>query len=197
MVEPPQTLPLVDFGPRGEVLVFHEHSTALEVMTIAKGISKVQRILAPKFSSPNGYDYRPRSGPMALLSKGNGDTLSIHDPVSYKCVASVTLDMVDVQGVKWSPSGDWLVLWETPSLGTKTAIYTADGNHYRTYTDSLESDFPSLGVNIVEWAPNTSFVALGKQNATIDILDCKKVCRTSSSGPVQSDEAVFIAVYPP
>jgi hypothetical protein len=62
---------------------------------------------------------------------------------------------VDAQGLKWSPDGRWLAVWDSASSGYKVFIYTPDGHLYRTYTGT-ENGFNGLGVKIIEWSPKGS-----------------------------------------
>ena len=92
------------------------------------------------------------------------------------------LPTVDAQGLKWSPDGKWIAIWDAASTGTKVLIYIADGQPFRTYTGPLDSDSAlDLGVRGIEWSPVASntgvseFLAVGKVDGTIDILRSKTV----------------------
>jgi hypothetical protein len=82
--------------------------------------------------------------------------------------------------LKWSPDGNWIAVWDAASAGTKLLIYTADGNLFRTYNGSPESESVfDLGVRSIEWSPAISqgdasdLLAVGKVDGTIDILNTK------------------------
>ncbi|KAF9972255.1 WD repeat-containing protein wrap73 [Actinomortierella ambigua] len=57
----------------------------------------------------------------------------------HKARTFLVPELVDVEGVVWSPDGRYLVLWEKPSLGYKAAIYTMDGCCQGTFRLADES----------------------------------------------------------
>uniref|UniRef100_A0A093UVV6 WD repeat-containing protein WRAP73 n=1 Tax=Talaromyces marneffei PM1 TaxID=1077442 RepID=A0A093UVV6_TALMA len=91
--------------------------------------------------------------------------------------------------LKWSPDGRWIAIWDAASSGTKVLIYTADGQHFRTYTgrDDAENTH-DLGVKCIEWAPlkprqqNSEVLAVGKYDGTVDLLNTRTFsCSTTLS----------------
>ena len=91
------------------------------------------------------------------------------------------LSTIDAQGLKWSPDGKWIAIWDIASAGTKVLIFTADGQLFRTYSGpSGVDDSFDLGVKQIEWspAPNqgvSEILAVGKVNGNIDILRTRTV----------------------
>lgn len=161
----------VDFAPSGdEVICFFEFNVQLMIFSLRTGEQRL--IKTPKFSGPNGYAFRPKSGHLALLLKFEGlDVLSIHEQRTYHCATTAALLVVDAQGLKWSPDGAWIAVWGTALAGTAVAIYTADGQYYRTYTGAGIG----FGVRTIEWSPDSRFLAIGKQGGIIELINGKTV----------------------
>lgn len=172
----------VDFGgDENEVLVFHAWNTKISIHGLDTGRSQV--IKSPKFSHNNGFGYRPKTRQFAVLLKPDAvDLLTIHEFRSYELIGRATLPTVDAQGMKWSPDGRWIAVWDAASAGTKVLIFTADGQPFRTYTGPPGADSSlDLGVRNIEWGPANSsgsseFLAIGKVDGTVDLLKSKTVC---------------------
>jgi WD40 repeat protein len=176
------TITHVDFGARDdEVILFHAWNAKVTIFNLDSGRSQV--IKSPKFCNPNGYGYRPRTRQFALLLKPEtSDLLTLHEIQTYELITRVTLPTVDAQGLKWSPDGKWIAVWEAASAGTKVLIYTADGQPFRIYTGpSSESDsIYDLGVRTIEWSPNSQILAVGKFDGTVDLLNSRTARKHSS-----------------
>lgn len=172
----------VDFGgDENEIIVFHAWNTKVTIFSLDTGRSQV--IKTPKSPHPNNFGYRPKTRQFAILLKPDAnDLLTIHEFRSYELIGRAVLPTVDAQGLKWSPDGKWIAIWDAASTGTKVLIYIADGQPFRTYTGPLDSDSAlDLGVRGIEWSPVASntgvseFLAVGKVDGTIDILRSKTV----------------------
>ena len=172
----------VDFGgDEDEIIVFHAWNTKVTIFSLGTGRSQV--IKTPKSPHPNSFGYRPKTRQFAILLKPDAnDLLTIHEFRSYELIGRAVLPTVDAQGLKWSPDGKWIAIWDAASTGTKVLIYIADGQPFRTYTGPLDSDSAlDLGVRSIEWSPVASntgvseFLAVGKVDGTIDILRSKTV----------------------
>lgn len=172
----------VDFGgDENEILVFHAWNTKLSIHSLETGRSSV--IKTPKSAHHLGFGYRPQTRQLAILLKPDAsDLLTVHEFRSYELFGRAVLPTIDAQGLKWSPDGKWIAIWDVASAGTKVLIYTADGQLFRTYTGpSGVDDAFDLGVKQVEWSPatassNTSAVlAVGKVNGNIDLLGTRTV----------------------
>ncbi|GLI72075.1 hypothetical protein PoHVEF18_000243 [Penicillium ochrochloron] len=167
----------LDFGSDGnEILVFHAWNTKLTIHSLDAGRSSV--IKTPKAAHALGFGYRPHTRQFAILLKPDAsDLLTIHAPQSYELVGRAILPTIDAQGLKWSPDGKWIAVWDVASGGTKVLIFTADGQLFRTYTGPAGSDEAfDLGVKQIEWSPAagpngpSEVLAVGKVNGTIDLL---------------------------
>jgi hypothetical protein len=173
----------VDFGSdENEVLVFHAWNTKLSIHSLEMGRSSV--IKTPKFAHHLGFGYRPKTRQLAILLKPEtSDLLTVHEPRSYELVNRSALSTVDAQGLKWSPDGKWISVWDVASAGTKVLIFTADGQLFRTYTEpSGVDDSFDLGVKQIEWSPTSlqgtcETLAVGKVNGNIDLLRTRTVSR--------------------
>ncbi|GAB1199230.1 hypothetical protein APSETT444_008576 [Aspergillus pseudonomiae] len=186
----------IDFGSdENEVIVFHAWNTRLTVYALDTGRSQV--IKSPKFAHHNGFGYRPKTGQSAILLKPDAvDLLTIHAFRSYELINRAVLPTVDAQGLKWSPDGRWVAVWDAASAGTKVLVFTADGQLFRTYTGppGFDDSF-DLGVRGIEWSPvaNESgvseYLAIGKVDGTVDILRCKTFsCSTTLSHVFQIED---------
>lgn len=171
----------VDFGAdETEVLVFHAWNTKLSVHSLETGRSSV--IKTPKFAHHLGFGYRPKTRQLAILLKPEtSDLLTVHEPRSYELVNRTVLPTIDAQGLKWSPDGKWIAIWDIASAGTKVLVFTADGQLFRTYSgpSGLDDSF-DLGVKQIEWSPAphqgiSETLAVGKVNGNIDLLRTRTV----------------------
>lgn len=171
----------VDFGgDENEVVVFHSWNTRMTVFCLNS--SRMTVIKQPKLATHYGYAYRPRTGELAILLKPEvTDVLTIHEPGSYKLLNQTTLPTVDAQGLKWSPDGRWIAVWDLPSIGTKVLIYTADGQLFRTYNGPPDvDDSHDTGVKQIEWSSPgpegfSQILAVGRINGNIDLLNTRTV----------------------
>ncbi|KAL2858074.1 hypothetical protein BJX68DRAFT_227848 [Aspergillus pseudodeflectus] len=170
----------IDFGSdENEVVLFHSWNTKLTIFGLDTGRSHV--IKTPKFAHHNGFGYRPKTGQLAILLKPDAnDTLTIHEPRSYELIGREVLPTVDAQGLKWSPDGQWIAVWDAASAGTKVLIFTADGQLFRAYTGPSGSDESlDLGVKGIEWSPipphgnQSEVLAVGKVDGTVDLLQSR------------------------
>ncbi|CAG8261614.1 unnamed protein product [Penicillium salamii] len=185
----------VDFGSNeNEVLVFHSWNTKLSIHSLGSGSTSV--IKTPKFAHHLGFGFRPKTRNLAILLKPEtSDILTVHEPCSYELVNKTILSTIDAQGLKWSVDGKWIAVWDTASAGTKVLILTADGQLFRTYTGSTESDESfDLGVKQIEWSPAShqgacETLAVGKINGNIDLLRTRTFSPTATLSHVfQSDQ---------
>ncbi|KAI9726443.1 MAG: hypothetical protein M1828_001265 [Chrysothrix sp. TS-e1954] len=163
----------VDFGcDDAQILAFSEFSASLTVWCLHTGQSV--SIRDPKFPSPRSYSRsKPgRKGVLALLSRpGSQDVLSLHAASNSQLIKSITLPTIDAQGLRYSPEGKWLAVWDTPSMGYKVMIFTADGNLYRINSgDYFDDSLAGLGVRTIEWSPDGSCLAIGGYEKRITLL---------------------------
>ncbi|KAF9885540.1 hypothetical protein FE257_012868 [Aspergillus nanangensis] len=170
----------IDFGgDENEIIVFHAWNTKITIYGLDTGRSQV--IKAPKFAHGNGFGYRPKTREFAVLLKPDAnDLLTLHNFRTYELINRAVLPTVDAQGLKWSPDGRWIVIWDAASAGTKVLIFTADGQLFRTYTGIPGTDASlDLGVRGLEWSPPSpangasEFLAIGKVDGSVEILTCK------------------------
>ncbi|KAJ5819085.1 hypothetical protein N7474_004676 [Penicillium riverlandense] len=167
----------VEFGGDGnEIIVFHAWHTKLSIHFLDTG--RTSMIKTPKFSHPLGFGYRPQTRQLAILLKPEAsDVLTVHEYRSYDLINRAVLSTIDAQGLKWSPDGRWIAVWDVASAGTKVLVFTADGQLYRTYTGPGEVDESfDLGVKQIEWSPavgqndTCDTLAVGKVNGHVDLL---------------------------
>ncbi|KAI9701158.1 MAG: hypothetical protein M1836_001827 [Candelina mexicana] len=159
----------VEFSHDGdEVLVFSEFGVKVTAWSLKS--SRSVEIRDPKFSK-RGFGYRPRTGHLALLTRPTAhDVITLHAPTSYKLLESYTLPTIDAQGLKWSPDGRWIAVWDAASSGYKVLVYTADGHLYRTYSGEREGGIMGLGIKSVDWSPRGDYLAVGDHDNRVTLL---------------------------
>lgn len=159
-----------EFGrTKNEVLAFSDFGSRLTVWFLNTG--RNIEIRDPKYSNARGHQYRRNLGVLALLTRpGPQDMLSLHAPNSYRAIKSITLPTMDAQGVKWSPNENWIAVWDTPSMGQRVYIYTADGNLYRTYTGIDATGVGCAGIRNMEWSPAGQYLAIGGTDRRVTLL---------------------------
>ncbi|KAL8933691.1 MAG: hypothetical protein Q9216_006251 [Gyalolechia sp. 2 TL-2023] len=160
----------VDFGRiPDEVMVLSDFGFKLQLWSLTT--KRAFEVKDPK-QVPSYYSYRPSSGHLALLTRtGAYDILLIMAPSTYEVLTTSELPTVDVCGVRYSPDGNWLVVWDAASAGCRVLLLTADGHLYRTY--SLPQEDLNLGVRCVEWSPDGECLAVGDYEGRVTILDEK------------------------
>ncbi|KAH8909802.1 WD40 repeat-like protein [Coniochaeta sp. PMI_546] len=147
-------------------------------LTTSKGVE----ISNPKFFTPantsNGFSLRPVTSHWAIMTRSAGkDLISIHDPATKDVQRSWYPDTVDAQGLKWSPDGRWLIVWESDSQGHKVIFYTADGNIFKTWTGPANpppeyKHYPlGAGVRLVQCSADSHHLAIGDHSRGLSILD--------------------------
>ncbi|KAH0552996.1 hypothetical protein GP486_006807 [Trichoglossum hirsutum] len=159
----------VEFGRNAdEVLVFSEFGVKLTLWSLVSGRSV--EIRDPKFTS-KGYGYRPCTSHFALLTRPAAhDVITIHAHTTYRLVNSFSVPTTDAQGLRWSPCGRWIAVWDSASSGYKVLVYTADGHLYRTYAAGQDGKVDGLGVKSLEWSPQGDYLAVGGHDKRITLL---------------------------
>ncbi|UKZ77218.1 hypothetical protein TrVFT333_004937 [Trichoderma virens FT-333] len=169
---------LVQFGARDtELLIWSASGLKLVVIDVCR--SGAVEIESPKFhqsaSALRGLSLRPETGHLALLVRSGGrDIVSLHHPVDRQVLRSWSPEMLDAQGIAWTPDGQWLLLWESAAQGHRLLIYTPDGEHFRTITASNLLKGPDadleLGIKTCQLSPNAELCAIGDYSRGVTIL---------------------------
>ncbi|KAF3926158.1 hypothetical protein ABW21_db0203169 [Orbilia brochopaga] len=156
----------VDFGgSEDEVLVLSEFGLKVTIWSL-KDSSHVD-IQYPKFGS-KGFGYRPDTSHFALLTRPVAhDILDVYSPQSYTPIKSVELPTIDAQGLKWSPDGRWIAIWDSPSAAYRVLLYTANGHMFRTH----EQPCVGLGLRTVEWSSGGEYLVLGGYDGSVIFLN--------------------------
>ena len=164
------TMAHVDFGGHdGEVMVYSPFNAAL---TICDLWSRNQTVIQnPKFFVKG----QGRHKNFAVLTRQETqDIVTIHAHSTYNTLATIKTPTTDAQGLKWSPDGNWLVVWDAAAFGYRVFIYTADGQLYRKYTgDNFEDELQGLGVKSIEWSPDGHFLAVSGHDNIVKLLSTK------------------------
>lgn len=157
----------IDFGyTPDEIIVLSDFGWKLQIWSLTT--KRAVEIKDPK-SVASSYSYRPRTGHLALLTRPAAhDFLLIMAPDSHEILSTWKLATVDARGVKYSPDGNWLVVWDTASAGCRVLLLTADGHHFKTF--SIPEPELSLGVSCVHWGPRSECVAIGDCEQSVTVL---------------------------
>ena len=168
----------VFFGAdENEVLVFSEFAVKVTVWSLIT--SRGAEIRDPK--TFRSHDYRPLTAHLAILTRVSAhDQLMLLSPGSYQASANAELPTVDAQGVKWSPDGQWLAIWDASSAGYKVLIYTADGHLFKSYEGAQTPDNIGLGIKTLAWHPQAAFLAVGDYDDHVTLLARNNVSSDSS-----------------
>ena len=164
-------------------------SFGLKLTLFDLSTSKGVEVTNPKFFAPattsNGFSLRPNSNHLAILTRTAGkDMISIHDPATKEIQRAWCPETVDAQGLRWSPDGRWLVVWESDSQGHKVIFYTADGNTFKTWTGPANpppecKDYPlGAGVRVLQFSADGDHLAIGDHSRGVCILDMASVNET-------------------
>ncbi|KAI9793732.1 MAG: hypothetical protein M1833_000678 [Piccolia ochrophora] len=160
----------VEFGgSEDEVIVFSENGLKVTVWSLVTG--RNYEIKDPKFSK-RAHTYRPRTGQCALLTRPAAhDVITIHDHPTYRIFKYFMSATTDAQGLKWSPCGRWLTVWDSAASGYKLVIYTADGHMFRVISSPAGGTGAGLGIKTVQWSPSASHLAIGDYANRVSVLD--------------------------
>lgn len=129
-----------------------------------------------------GFCCRPHTRHLTVLTRLAGkDMISIHHPTTKEVQRSWYPDLIDAQGVLWSPDGRWLATWESAAQGHKILFYTPDGNLVKMWSGpqtlrAADADVQSgPGVRLLEFSLDSRSLAVGDSSRRICILDMKTV----------------------
>ncbi len=162
-----------------EVLVVSDFGSKIAVWSLSSGRSV--EIRDPKFAH-RGFAYRPTTGLFVVLSRPDAqDIVTMHAPQTYAVLQTIMLSSLDGQGLKWSPDGHWLAIWDAPSAGYRLWIYTADGHLYREYNGDSDEDVGGLGIRSIQWSPRRDFLALASYDKRVTLLSTRTVCPISTT----------------
>ncbi|KAH7229211.1 hypothetical protein BKA60DRAFT_533108 [Fusarium oxysporum] len=169
---------LVQFGAHDDE-VFACAAFGLKFSIFDLSTSKAIEIGNPKFylpsSAPRGFSVRPQTSHLAILTRTNGrDAISIHHPKSRQVLRSWYPETVDAHGLKWTPDGQWLLLWDAPAHGHNLLLYTPDGQPFRSIgassiTGGEDADLET-GIKNCSLSPDASLCAMGDGSRTVGAL---------------------------
>ena len=136
-------------------------------LTLWSLVSKsVSLIKYPKLTQ-TGLDFTPDGHYMALAERRDcKDLLSVFECSSWQLVQHFPVATQDLAGLRWSPDGRVLALWDSV-LDYKVLMYTMDGHCLATYSAYDHA----LGVKTVTWSPSGQFLAIGSFDEKLRILN--------------------------
>ncbi|KAG0065088.1 WD repeat-containing protein wrap73, partial [Podila epicladia] len=89
----------------------------------------------------------------------------------------VVPELMDVEGVLWSPDGRYLVMWENPKMDYKVVVYSMDGRCHGVYQAQDVGSVSGLagpvfmGVKSVCWHPGSKLFVVGGYDQKIRVLN--------------------------
>jgi len=119
-------------------------------------------------------------GPFALLTRvGAQDVITLWHSTgySYEILNSWEPKTIDAQGIKWSPTGKWLVTWDAASMNYNVLIATAEARLLRTYSSDhyWSEELRGLGARMVECDREGYWMAIAGYNQWVTVLNTHKV----------------------
>jgi len=119
-------------------------------------------------------------GPFALLTRvGAQDVITLWHSTgnSYEKLNSWEPKIIDAQGIKWSPTGKWLVIWDAASMGFNVLIATAEARLLRTYSSDFywSEELRGLGARMVECDREGCWLAIAGYNQWVTVLNTNMV----------------------
>ena len=159
----------ISFGFSGDdVLIFSAFGIKVTIWSLVSG--RGVEIKDPK-SHTSCLAFRPQTGHLALLTRpATNDVLLLLNPKTHELVESIDLATIDAQGVKWSPDGQWLAIWDAASVAYKVLIYTANGHLFKTYAGGQDAEKIGLGVGSLQWCPSARDLVVGDCNHRVTLL---------------------------
>ncbi|KAL8711245.1 MAG: hypothetical protein Q9220_004390 [cf. Caloplaca sp. 1 TL-2023] len=157
----------VEFGwTADDIMVFSDFGFKLQIWSLPT--KRAIEIKDPK-SIALGYSYRPDTGHLALLTRPAAyDVLMVLAPSTYELLATHTLATVDARGLKYSPDGKWIAVWETAAAGFRVLLLTADGHLFKNYL--LPDAELNLGIECIGWSPSAEHLAVADHEGVVTIL---------------------------
>ena len=183
----------VDFGfDDTEVMVWTALGASICIWSLETG-RRIAELLNPKHfisgaAIARGCGFRttvdeggvPTRGPFALLTRVDAqDVITIWHSTgtSYEVIKSWEPKTIDAQGIKWSPTGKWLVMWDAASMGYNVTITTADGDVLRRYSSDhyWKDELQGLGAKMVQCDKDGYWMAVAGYVQSITLLNTRKV----------------------
>ena len=104
---------------------------------------------------------------MALAERSDAkDSVGLFAPDGWKPIRTFPVNSIDLDDLKWSPSGSVLCIIDT-ALQYQVLLYTAAGEHLQTFRPYENA----LGVKTVAWHPHGHLLALGSYDERARLLN--------------------------
>ncbi|THD22501.1 WD repeat-containing protein WRAP73 [Fasciola hepatica] len=119
----------------------------------------------------NNLAFSPGGRYLALIERRDfRDHLSLFDcHANWQLLRNVQLDTQDAVGLRWSPDGRFLAVWDD-CLRYRVALYTVDGRHVHSYC-AYEPGQDLLGVKSICWSPSGQLLAIGSYDQKCRLLN--------------------------
>ncbi|KAI8325306.1 YVTN repeat-like/Quino protein amine dehydrogenase [Martensiomyces pterosporus] len=151
-------------GDSRHVLTFGELDLRLSIWSLAG--DERRYIQFPK-SSPSCVSFHPDGSFMALVQRHDyRDYIGIYNTDSWALAKEFPVDTIDAAGIKWSPDGLHLVVWDMAANFCAIVVNIA-GVAKRTYQPEDEG----LGLRTCAWSPTGQLLALGGYDKKIRVLN--------------------------
>lgn len=120
----------------------------------------------------NGVDFSPDGQFMALAeSRECKDHVSIFScSNNWELLHNFKVDTKDLNGIKWSPNGSLLCVWDSCEFYT-VMVYGMDGHCFASYSPYKERYEFGLGIKTVSWSPTGQFLAIGSYDEKLRLLN--------------------------
>ena len=130
----------------------------------------VSLIKYPKLRN-NSIDFSPDGRFMALAeTRDCKDHVSIFDCHKWSLIHTFEVDTKDLEGVKWSPNGSMLCVWDSCEF-YNILVYGVDGRCLTSYCPYKDRWEFGLGIKSVYWSPSGQFLAIGSYDEKLRILN--------------------------
>lgn len=163
----------VGFGAHAnEVIVFSAFGLKAGIWCLDTGYTT--EIKDPKSPSSRAHSLRPHTGHLAILTRSSArDLVTVLSPDRKKVEYTLIAATVDAQGIKWSPDGRWIVVWDTATAGTGVCVYTATGQLFKKFSSGGEVEDLGYGVQSVEWSHDSRFLIAMMNDGKVVFLNAK------------------------
>lgn len=123
----------------------------------------VCHINLPKQANP-GIDFSVAGAYMAVVERRMAqDCVAIYTCDTWAQVTLIGGEAIDIGGVKWSPDGTKIVIWDGSHPG-KLGIYLISGSKLAVLTDVF-------GIHSLEWSPTAQILAVATVGCKIKLIN--------------------------
>ncbi|XP_046444231.1 WD repeat-containing protein WRAP73-like [Daphnia pulex] len=124
----------------------------------------VCHINLPKAANP-GIDFCVGGTHMAVVERRMAlDCVAIYSCDTWTQVTLIDCAAVDIGGVKWSPDGSKIAIWDGISHSGKLGIYLISGSQLAEITNLF-------GIHSIEWSPSAQILAVATVGSKVKLIN--------------------------